>query len=123
MATHHVALDPARPSRTAGFDIPSEEVARRLEQVGCVVEAAREPWTVTPPPWRPDIVDPADLDEEVIRLVGYDRIPSVLPQAPRRARPHATGNGCGAGWGTRWPTPATSRRRRTRSSGRRPSTP
>ncbi len=82
MATRHVVLDPARPSRTAGFDIAPEEVRRRLEQVGCVVDAAREPWTVTPPPWRPDIVDPADLDEEVIRLVGYDRIPSVLPQAP-----------------------------------------
>jgi phenylalanyl-tRNA synthetase beta chain len=37
---------------------------------------------VTPPTWRPDLTDPADLDEEVIRLVGYDKVPSVLPAAP-----------------------------------------
>ena len=30
---------------------------------------------VTPPSWRPDLTDPADLAEEVIRLEGYDKIP------------------------------------------------
>ena len=38
--------------------------------------------TVTPPTWRPDLTDPADLVEEVVRLDGYDRVPSVLPPAP-----------------------------------------
>ena len=38
--------------------------------------------TVVPPSWRPDLAQPADLDEEVIRLEGYDRIPAVLPAAP-----------------------------------------
>ena len=38
---------------------------------------------VTPPIWRPDLTDPADLAEEVIRLEGYDNIPSVPPGAPR----------------------------------------
>jgi phenylalanyl-tRNA synthetase beta chain len=37
---------------------------------------------VTPPSWRPDLTDPADLVEEVIRLAGYDDVPSVLPTAP-----------------------------------------
>ncbi|MDQ1733920.1 MAG: phenylalanyl-tRNA synthetase beta chain [Pseudonocardiales bacterium] len=39
-------------------------------------------FTVTPPTWRPDLTDPADLVEEVVRLVGYDQIPSILPSAP-----------------------------------------
>nr|BFF14395.1 hypothetical protein GCM10025699_56980 [Microbacterium flavescens] len=39
-------------------------------------------WSVTPPTWRPDLVDPASLVEEVARITGYDRIPSVLPVAP-----------------------------------------
>lgn len=41
-----------------------------------------DPITVVPPSWRPDLTDPNDLAEEVIRLEGYDRIPSVLPPAP-----------------------------------------
>ncbi|WP_422768638.1 phenylalanine--tRNA ligase subunit beta [Plantactinospora sp. WMMC1484] len=41
-----------------------------------------ETLVVTPPTWRPDLTDPADLVEEVIRLDGYDRVPSVLPVAP-----------------------------------------
>jgi len=38
--------------------------------------------TVTPPSWRPDLTDPNDLVEEVVRLVGYENLPSVLPPAP-----------------------------------------
>lgn len=37
---------------------------------------------VTPPTWRPDLVDAPSLVEEVARISGYDRIPSVLPVAP-----------------------------------------
>jgi phenylalanyl-tRNA synthetase beta chain len=36
---------------------------------------------VTPPSWRPDLTDPADLAEEVIRLEGYANIPSRMPRA------------------------------------------
>ncbi len=38
--------------------------------------------TATPPSWRFDINDPYDLVEEVLRVVGYDKVPSVLPEAP-----------------------------------------
>jgi phenylalanyl-tRNA synthetase beta chain len=37
---------------------------------------------VVPPSWRPDLVEGADLVEEVARVVGYDTIPSVLAVAP-----------------------------------------
>src|SRR6185295_14007494 len=43
---------------------------------------------VTPPSWRPDLTDPADLAEEVIRLEGYENIPARMPR-PGRARAHA----------------------------------
>jgi phenylalanyl-tRNA synthetase beta chain len=36
---------------------------------------------VTPPSWRPDLTDPADLAEEVIRLEGYESVPARLPRA------------------------------------------
>ncbi len=76
-----IHLLPSRPGRTAGLPIEPDTVARHLVEVGCTVDRTALPWVVTPPTWRPDLVDPADLDEEVVRLVGYDRIPSVLPRA------------------------------------------
>jgi phenylalanyl-tRNA synthetase beta chain len=36
---------------------------------------------VTPPSWRSDLTDPADLAEEVIRLEGYGSVPVRLPRA------------------------------------------
>ena len=80
-ARRRIPLDPARSGRTAGFPISTDDVVGSLERVGCTVEPG-DTLQVVPPPWRPDLRDPADLDEEVIRLVGYDRIPSVLPPAP-----------------------------------------
>src|ERR1022692_380046 len=38
--------------------------------------------TVVPPSWRPDLTDPSDLAEEVIRLEGYENIPVRMPRAP-----------------------------------------
>ena len=58
------------------------QVVELLGAVGCDVDASGNPLAVTPPPWRPDLTDPADLIEEVVRLAGYDDIPSVLPTAP-----------------------------------------
>jgi phenylalanyl-tRNA synthetase beta chain len=37
---------------------------------------------VSPPSWRPDLTDPADLAEEVIRLEGYENLPVRQPRAP-----------------------------------------
>jgi phenylalanyl-tRNA synthetase beta chain len=45
-------------------------------------DRAGELLLVIPPSWRPDLTDPSDLAEEVIRLEGYESIPVVLPRAP-----------------------------------------
>jgi phenylalanyl-tRNA synthetase beta chain len=70
------------PDRTAGVDYPDGTTRRRLEQVGTSVAGHDGLLTVTPPSWRPDLLQPADLVEEVLRLEGLDLIPSVLPLAP-----------------------------------------
>ncbi|MCX9192932.1 phenylalanine--tRNA ligase subunit beta [Carbonactinospora thermoautotrophica] len=67
--------------QVAGVAYPRETVVRRLEQIGCAV-SGDDQITVTPPSWRPDLRDPNDLAEEVIRLEGYEKLPSVLPFAP-----------------------------------------
>lgn len=70
------------PDRTAGLDYAPGTTRRRLEQIGAAVSASDGGLTVTPPSWRPDLGQPMDLVEEVLRLEGYDRIPSRLPTAP-----------------------------------------
>ena len=72
------------PERTAGMPIPRDVVIAHLKGVGCEVadSGASDVLAVTAPSWRPDITDPADLVEEVVRLVGYDALPSRLPVAP-----------------------------------------
>jgi phenylalanyl-tRNA synthetase beta chain len=70
------------PDRTAGVSYPPGTTANRLTQIGAAVSADGDSLTVTPPSWRPDLLQPADLVEEVLRLEGLEVIPSVLPQAP-----------------------------------------
>jgi phenylalanyl-tRNA synthetase beta chain len=72
------------PDRMAGVVYPDGAAVRRLTQIGArvVSDPGSEVLTVTPPSWRPDITEPADLVEEVLRLEGLDVIPSVLPTAP-----------------------------------------
>ncbi|MDT5265529.1 MAG: phenylalanyl-tRNA synthetase beta chain, partial [Mycobacterium sp.] len=70
------------PDRTAGVEYPTGTTQKRLTQVGAEVVVDGDRVTATPPSWRPDLRQPADLVEEVLRLEGLEIIPSVLPQAP-----------------------------------------
>jgi len=79
-----VTLDVTLPTRLVGVEYTSEQVVETLRQIGCAVDSAGSPGTVvvTPPTWRPDLTEPAALVEEVVRIRGYDQVPSVLPAAP-----------------------------------------
>ncbi|QDO88946.1 phenylalanine--tRNA ligase subunit beta [Ornithinimicrobium ciconiae] len=78
-----ITFDVTMPTRYVGVDYTPERVREILETIGCTVtEASDGILTVTPPSWRPDLTTPPDLVEEVARIDGYDKIPSVLPTAP-----------------------------------------
>lgn len=75
------------PDRVAGVRYARGVTARRLGQIGCRVEVTTGDdgstvVTAVPPTWRSDLVQPADLVEEVLRLEGFETIPSMLPPAP-----------------------------------------
>ncbi len=109
-----IAIPASYPGRVAGVPYSKDTVIARLRQVGCTVADGDDPAvrqggvaptgvvtggalaaklavtgddmiTVIPPSWRPDLTDPNDLAEEVIRLEGYETLPSVLPSAPAGA--------------------------------------
>ncbi len=74
-------LDVTEPTRIVGVDYPRERVEQILRDLGCeVADTGDERYAdVTPPSWRPDLVDGPDYAEEVARIDGYNNIPSVTP--------------------------------------------
>jgi phenylalanyl-tRNA synthetase beta chain len=80
-APRTITIPADHPDKVAGVVYGRETVVRRLQQVGCDVYGQDE-LVVTVPSWRPDLVDPNDLAEEVIRLEGYENLPSTLPKLP-----------------------------------------
>jgi phenylalanyl-tRNA synthetase beta chain len=83
-----IAYDPARAETLGGLAVEPARQREILERLGFTVAAD---WQVTVPSWRRDVDGPADLVEEVIRIVGIDHVPSTpLPRAPGVARPTAT---------------------------------
>jgi len=77
-------LDVTEPARIVGVDYPRERVVGILRDLGCLVDesgdgAGGSHVLVTPPSWRPDLVDAPDYAEEVARIDGYNNIPSITP--------------------------------------------
>jgi len=88
-ARARIDLDAGLPARLVGLPYTPQEVIETLREIGCAVVETSESGSasgsltlsVLPPSWRPDLGNGPDFVEEVVRLRGYDQIPSVLPQA------------------------------------------
>ncbi|MGK9148550.1 phenylalanine--tRNA ligase subunit beta [Plantibacter flavus] len=65
-----------------GVEFGDAESRSALAEIGATIAESENGLLVTPPSWRHDITGKEDLAEEVARILGYDRIPSVLPVAP-----------------------------------------
>lgn len=65
-------------SRYLGIELPVAQIKDILIKLGCIVEVSADTLVVTPPTFRPDITIPADIVEEIARIYGYHRLPSVL---------------------------------------------
>lgn len=76
----------SEPERLVGVPYTADQVIGVLREIGCEVSEIEGDGparvSVLVPTWRPDLTGSAELVEEVARLVGYDKIPSILPVAP-----------------------------------------
>ncbi|MGI8948541.1 MAG: phenylalanine--tRNA ligase subunit beta [Ornithinimicrobium sp.] len=100
-ADHRPAREPFTmaldlPQRYTGVAYSQRRVREILSEIGCELSPAQGAAEhqdaagaggaglvqVLPPSWRPDLTDGPSLVEEVARIDGYDRIPSVVPAAP-----------------------------------------
>ncbi|MFF4967891.1 phenylalanine--tRNA ligase subunit beta [Streptomyces sp. NPDC001037] len=78
-APRTITVPADHPDRVAGVEYGRETVVRRLQEIGCDVYG-QDDLVVTVPSWRPDLTEANDLAEEVIRLEGYENLPSTLPR-------------------------------------------
>ena len=100
-----VAFRPARANRLLGTELDTAEERELLARVGIATEPATSATMISVagaarplsletdgevvvaivPTWRRDLAVEADVIEEIARLHGYERVPSILPHAPMPA--------------------------------------
>ena len=74
-----IALPKSDVQRLLGFSLEDAAVTRALQSLGFTVEDRGAAFAVTAPAWRSDIAIPADIVEEIARVVGYDRLEGAMP--------------------------------------------
>ncbi len=70
---HDIEFDYAYTKKLSGMDVPDKQQIEILENLGFAVKGNK----ITPPSWRGDVEGKADLVEEVIRVIGYDKIEAI----------------------------------------------
>jgi phenylalanyl-tRNA synthetase beta chain len=85
-----VQYRPQRAAELAGVDVPEDRQRDILQRLGFSVNGGN-PWEISVPSWRRDVIGSADIVEEVIRIEGLDAVPSTpLKRAPGVAKATAT---------------------------------
>ncbi|MFO1329805.1 MAG: phenylalanine--tRNA ligase subunit beta [Rubrivivax sp.] len=82
-----VTLRVARAAKVIGMPLTQAQCADVFTRLGLAFTQGEGTLTVTPPSWRFDLRIEEDLIEEVIRVIGYDKLPMTPPQAPVTAQP------------------------------------
>ncbi|GLQ05383.1 phenylalanine--tRNA ligase subunit beta [Sneathiella chinensis] len=83
-----VTLRKARVQELGGVEVAETEMVAILDRLGFNPQDKGETIVTDVPSWRMDVDGEADLVEEVLRIVGYDHIPTVpLPALSAVAKP------------------------------------
>ncbi len=82
-----ITLRSGRIQKVLGMSPSAEEVTDILTRLGMSLEAQGDDWQVRSPTYRFDIELEADLIEEIGRVYGYNRLPSVILQGALDVQP------------------------------------
>jgi len=84
-------FDPGLVKRLSGLDLGTSAIKHLLEALGVGLDGKGKQLKAAPPSWRPDLTGPADLVEEVVRLVGVANVPATpMRRAAGVAKPVLT---------------------------------
>jgi len=93
-----IVLRPERVAELGGVEVPVSKQEDILRGLGCTVSEHADGLLVVPPSWRGDISAEHDLVEEVIRINGYDQLPTVPLPRPSMPKPLLTPGQRRASW-------------------------
>ncbi|MFG1477196.1 phenylalanine--tRNA ligase subunit beta [Xanthobacter sp. V4C-4] len=89
--TRTIAFPLTEVKRLTGLEASEQEIRHVLGALGFAVSGAAPVLDVVPPSWRGDIEGKADLVEEVVRILGLERVPSTeLPRGDDARKPILT---------------------------------
>jgi phenylalanyl-tRNA synthetase beta chain len=77
-----IEFDPRDVGWLMGYDVSSDEAAEALAALEFGVRRKGELLRVMVPTWRGDVVESADIVEEIARVVGFERISGTIPAGP-----------------------------------------
>ena len=72
-----INLNTDKVTSLGGVEISIKEQKNILESLGFAVQEQNNILIITPPSFRPDIHDEADIVEEILRIYGFDKIPLI----------------------------------------------
>jgi len=81
-----VQLRVARAAKVIGMPVGEAQCVDAFQRLQLPARAAEGMITVTPPPYRFDLAIEEDLIEEVVRVIGYNQLPTTPPLAPITAK-------------------------------------
>ncbi len=82
-----IKFNPTFVETFGGIKIPEKEIEDTLNNLGFTIKKGKI-WQVKAPVWRTYMETPEDLVEEILRVKGYENIPSVLPEIPAQSLRH-----------------------------------
>ncbi len=69
--------------KITGFKVKENDIIKILNDLGFKVSKKKSELNLKVPSWRPDISQPIDIVEEVVRIKGYENIETIEPKKNR----------------------------------------